>query len=199
MEAEAEACYKEVRCRRVGVVERRHINGMAWLECKWGMGSSASVTRLTCMARTCPPHFALLASARAWAWACPWQVIKAHPDYDRAYVNLGGLYYVQGDLEKAAAAYVKALETNPENAIARHALGALQGEKLDGASLDYLAQLFDSYSATFDASLHALEYRSPELLRRAVDAFLATPAGKPLRPSKKKGACRPRARARVNE
>lgn len=43
-----------------------------------------------------------------------------------------------------------------------------QGEKLDGASLDYLSQLFDSYSATFDASLHALEYKAPELLRRCV-------------------------------
>ena len=41
-----------------------------------------------------------------------------------------------------------------------------KGEKLDGASLDYLSQLFDSYSATFDASLHALEYKAPELLRR---------------------------------
>ncbi len=121
------------------------------------------------------------------AEACYQRVTQAHPEYDRAWVNLGGLYYVTGRLEEAAAAYVKALDVNPQNPLARHALGALQGEKLDGASLDYLAQLFDSYSATFDASLHALEYKAPELLRRAVDTHLASPRGKPLRPSKKKG------------
>uniref|UniRef100_I2CRA6 Tetratricopeptide repeat family protein n=1 Tax=Nannochloropsis gaditana (strain CCMP526) TaxID=1093141 RepID=I2CRA6_NANGC len=75
-------------------------------------------------------------------------------------------------MEKSAAWYMKALEHNPKNAIAAHALGALGGEKLEGASLAYLAELFDSYSATFDASLHALEYKSPELLRRAVDGLL---------------------------
>jgi predicted TPR repeat methyltransferase len=99
-------------------------------------------------------------------------LIQAHPEYDRAYVNLGGYYYTQGEMEKSAAWYMKALEHNPQNAIAAHALGALGGEKLEGASLAYLAELFDSYSATFDASLHALEYKSPELLRRAVDGHL---------------------------
>jgi predicted TPR repeat methyltransferase len=113
---------------------------------------------------------------------CYRHLIQAHPSYDRAYVNLGGYYYIKGDMEKAAALYMKALEVNPENAIATHALGALQGEKLEGASLDYLSELFDSYSATFDASLHALEYKSPELLRRAVDGYLGSPEGKELAP-----------------
>lgn len=103
---------------------------------------------------------------------CYLRLIQAHPEYDRAYVNLGGYYYTQGEMEKSAAWYMKALEHNPQNAIAAHALGALGGEKLEGASLAYLAELFDSYSATFDASLHALEYKSPELLRRAVDGHL---------------------------
>jgi tetratricopeptide (TPR) repeat protein len=114
--------------------------------------------------------------------SCYRHLIHAHPSYDRAYVNLGGYFYIKGDMEKAAALYMKALEINPENAIATHALGALQGEKLEGASLDYLSELFDSYSATFDASLHALEYKSPELMRRAVDWYLDSPEGKALAP-----------------
>jgi len=121
---------------------------------------------------------------------CYRHLILAHPSYDRAYVNLGGYFYIKGDLEKAAALYMKALEINPENAIAIHALGALQGEKLEGASLDYLSELFDSYSATFDASLHALEYKSPELMRRAVDRYLGSPEGKELAPKVKENPMR---------
>lgn len=91
------------------------------------------------------------------AEACYQRVTKSHPNYDRAWVNLGGLYYVTGcvcacvavccvwvqtfeawrypthtrmidprQLEEAAAAYVRALEVSPDNALARHALGALQ-------------------------------------------------------------------------
>ena len=49
-----------------------------------------------------------------------------------------------------------------------------QGEKLEGASLSYLSELFDSYSATFDASLAALEYKSPQNLRRYVCMYVYT-------------------------
>jgi predicted TPR repeat methyltransferase len=66
------------------------------------------------------------------------------------------------------------------NAIASHALDALKGSRLEGASKEYVAELFDSYSASFDASLAALQYKSPFLLRKAVDAFLATEEGKEL-------------------
>lgn len=41
---------------------------------------------------------------------------------------------VTGDLGGAAALYLKALEINPQNAIASHALDALRGSKIEGAS-----------------------------------------------------------------
>jgi predicted TPR repeat methyltransferase len=61
--------------------------------------------------------------------------------------------------------YQRALELNPQNAMAEHALSALEGRQVEHASKEYLAGLFDSYSATFDESLASLGYSSPELLR----------------------------------
>lgn len=85
-----------------------------------------------------------------------------------------------GDLSSAAALYLKALEINPNNHIASHALDALKGSRLEGASKEYVAELFDSYSASFDESLAALEYKSPFLLRKAVDGYLASEEGREL-------------------
>lgn len=52
----------------------------------------------------------------------------------------------------------------PENPVAAHVCAAFQGEKLDGSSDDYVRELFDSFSETFEASLKKVNYRIPDRL-----------------------------------
>ena len=78
--------------------------------------------------------------------------------------------------ERASTLLREWLASEPGNAVARHMLAACEGggKAPDRASDDYVRQVFDSFAASFDAKLEALQYRAPALvvdsLRRAVGA-----------------------------
>jgi predicted TPR repeat methyltransferase len=83
-----------------------------------------------------------------------------------------------GEKERAAQLYREWLAEEPDNPVVQHQLVACLGETAPvRASDEYVKELFDSFSTSFDAKLEALNYRAPELVTQAVAAALgAAPA-----------------------
>jgi predicted TPR repeat methyltransferase len=83
-----------------------------------------------------------------------------------------------GERERAAQLYRDWLAEEPDNPVVQHQLAACLGETAPPrASDEYVKELFDSFSTSFDAKLEALNYRAPELVAQAVAAALgAAPA-----------------------
>ena len=52
----------------------------------------------------------------------------------------------------------------PENPVAAHVYAAFQGRELEGSADEYVCELFDSFSESFEAALKKVNYRIPELL-----------------------------------
>ena len=72
----------------------------------------------------------------------------------------------QGKMEKAIQAYNKALSIKPSYGHARHMLSALTGNTNETAPSEFVEDLFDEYSYTFEASLvDKLEYKTPKLIK----------------------------------
>jgi predicted TPR repeat methyltransferase len=112
-------------------------------------------------------HEGLLANSRAVAlWP---QHLQGRELVIRALLLLG-------ERERAAALYREWLAEEPDNAVVQHQLAACLGEGVpERASDAYVQQVFDAFSASFDAKLEALHYRAPQLV---VDALRAV-AGEP--------------------
>ena len=99
------------------------------------------------------------------------RALAVKPDAAVAYGNLGAALGAVGRVDEAVAAYRACLDRDPGNAAARHMLAALTGETTKAAPGDYVAKLFDSCAGRFDELLvDRLGYRTPDLMRRAVDA-----------------------------
>jgi tetratricopeptide (TPR) repeat protein len=114
-----------------------------------------------------------------------WPIILSYPDArDLAYNDLGALYELTGDVEKAKQSYLKALEVNPRSRETASSLGRLylaQGD-LRNAERWYHLQL--EHRPTLDAmvGLASVCYQSSRYdeaeshYRRAMDQFGATSA-----------------------
>jgi len=90
------------------------------------------------------------------------------------YRGLGENLARLGELEAAREAFARMLEMAPDDAAAKFAVAALSEEGIDAAPEDYVSELFDRFAETFDAQLTGqLDYRTPALLRGAIDAALA--------------------------
>ncbi len=99
------------------------------------------------------------------------------PESARAQVNLGQSLLDRGEREAAAICLRRALELEPQDASARHFLDVVEGRASAAAPAGYVRELFDAYAERFDAHLvAALEYRTPELLARALDECLGANA-----------------------
>jgi hypothetical protein len=73
---------------------------------------------------------------------------------------------------KAIDLYNRALLIDVENVMAKHALQTLSGKSENSMNLEYITQLFDSYSFHFDQSLKLLDYKSHLLVAQAVGKYL---------------------------
>lgn len=104
------------------------------------------------------------------------KAVELEPTDSIVYERFGLMLYALGRFDEAARIYRLWLGKEPGSAVARHMLSAMTGEDVpDRASDSYITRLFDGFSSSFDAQLHALEYRAPELLAAAVLGEL--PAG----------------------
>lgn len=106
------------------------------------------------------------------AMACYQQVLQINPDHSSANNNLAYVYHREGLTEPAIACYRKVLAANPEHRAAAHMLAALQGEEVDETPVEYVREVFDSFSEYFEQSLvNNLGYKVPEKLRSLLDRW----------------------------
>jgi predicted TPR repeat methyltransferase len=102
--------------------------------------------------------------------------LELEPTDGAVYERFGMVLYSLGRFEQATDVYRRWLKVDPQSPVARHMLAAMTGQHVpERAGDEYIARLFDNFSASFDTQLRRLEYRAPELLSAAVLAEL--PAG----------------------
>ena len=100
------------------------------------------------------------------------RVVAVTPGWAEAWFGLAGLLLRQDRCEEARAAFHRVLEIAPDHGPARHMTSALDGANPDGPAGDYVRRLFDDYAGRFEAELiDGLGYRTPDLLRSAVEPF----------------------------
>jgi predicted TPR repeat methyltransferase len=93
--------------------------------------------------------------------------IRLRPDYAEAYCNLGNALAGLGQVESAIVAFRQAAAHGYK--AAEHMAAALSGVNNHSPPGDYVAELFNSYAATFERVLVGdLEYRAPQILRALV-------------------------------
>lgn len=83
---------------------------------------------------------------------------------------------VMGERERAAVLLREWLAESPGHPAAEHLLAACEGRAPERASDDYVADMFDAYAESFDASLARLHYQAPALVAGAVAQALGAPA-----------------------
>jgi predicted TPR repeat methyltransferase len=97
------------------------------------------------------------------------RAIAIYPELTQARTTVGYALCRLGRVDEAAAHFRKMLEEDPENEEIQHRLAACGvGEVPERASDGCVRRSFDSYSASFDASLASLQYRAPELIQAAL-------------------------------
>ncbi len=90
---------------------------------------------------------------------------------------LGVMYAQTSQLDKAAEVFREWLVKEPDSPQARHYLAAVTGEQVpDRAPDDYVVEVFDVFSTSFDERLAGLEYRAPRLVGELVARLLGAPA-----------------------
>jgi len=90
---------------------------------------------------------------------------------------LGLAYSTQGMKDEAVAVYRAWLDAEPGNPLAEFHLRACTGDDVPERAPDvYVARVFDSFAASFDAKLADLSYQAPALVAAAVARHAGTPA-----------------------
>ena len=106
------------------------------------------------------------------AAACYEQLLAREPDHLSGLNNFAYLCHLQGEYKRAKQLYQRLLELDPGHPGARHMLAALRGTAEATPSTEYVRDLFDQYSESFEQSLlEKLEYRVPELLFACLNRY----------------------------
>ena len=94
------------------------------------------------------------------------RAISVDSNHALAHYNLGNALRDQGMFEDAAASYRRAIELDCNNLSAKHLLAALTGHTTQAAPRQYIVDMYDVYSKTFDGHLvDKLGYKVPGVLR----------------------------------
>ncbi|WP_163336632.1 tetratricopeptide repeat protein [Desulfopila sp. IMCC35008] len=102
-------------------------------------------------------------------------VLLHDPENDAATNNLAFTFHLTGDLERALYYYRQLLRLRPNHAPASHMIAALEGATPTQPPDEYIKEVFDNYSATYEESLtKKLDYSVPEQLRTVMDTFRGT-------------------------
>lgn len=103
--------------------------------------------------------------------------IGLRSDHSDAHYELGMAHKAAGRVDEAIRCFRRAVELNPENGSACHVLSALTGVTTKTAPRQYVRNLFDGYSSTFEKHLVSeLGYRVPGRFR---ELLLAAPRRPP--------------------
>jgi predicted TPR repeat methyltransferase len=99
--------------------------------------------------------------------------IQANPDFVEGYYNLSVTQHDLKLLPDAIESLHRTIELDPEHTAALHMLAALSGETPDGAPQQFVTNLFDQYSNSFEADVvNRLEYIIPTRLRELFSEFI---------------------------
>jgi predicted TPR repeat methyltransferase len=94
------------------------------------------------------------------------QATELQNDHAEAFYELGIAHKAAGKIDEAIDCLHRAVELSPENGSACHALSALTGVTTRTAPVEYIRDLFDSYSSTFEEHLlKGLKYCVPKRFR----------------------------------
>ena len=94
------------------------------------------------------------------------RAILVDSDHALAHYNLGNALREQGMFEEAVASYRRAIELDENNLSAKHLLAALTGHTTQIAPRQYIVDMYNVYSKTFDDHLiDKLGYKIPKVLR----------------------------------
>jgi len=105
--------------------------------------------------RECVPHFC--------------KALELQPSFKEVTKRLSSVYYMLGEIDKAAKMYKQWLKLEPDNPIARHHLAACTREAVPVRAGDaYVESTFDDLADSFDEHLGKLGYRGPELFVEAL-------------------------------
>jgi len=103
------------------------------------------------------------------AVGCYCKAITIAPRNPQTRPLLGLAYYRLGQLDDAAMVYRAWLADEPDNPVALHMFAACSGENVpERASDAYVETTFDNFAESFDAKLHRLDYRAPQLVAETV-------------------------------
>ena len=80
------------------------------------------------------------------------------------YEYMGRCFTKLGNTDSAKESLLHSLRLNKDNMLASHMLAALQGSSSEHAPPEYVSQLFDDYSTSFEESLSELQYVAPNLI-----------------------------------
>lgn len=102
---------------------------------------------------------------------CFQRVVVSRPADATAHLNLARMLRLARRIDAASAAYREAIRLAPDREDWRFELAACSGDgSASGAPEEYIRQLFDEYSPSYDRHmLGDLDYRVPELLLEAVN------------------------------
>ncbi len=105
------------------------------------------------------------AGQRSDAMAAYEKVLALSDQHCSALSNLAYCAHLEGAYEKAAGLYRRLLRVRPDHMAAGYMLDALEGKNTATPPPEYIQQLFDGYSGSFDQDLvENLSYRVPALL-----------------------------------
>lgn len=98
------------------------------------------------------------------------RVLRIDPNHLPANKNLAYIYHLLGDNSKATFLYEHILSLEPDNAQVTHMIAAISGEAAVQAPPEYVREVFDNYSETFEKNLlDDLHYTVPAQLRAGVN------------------------------
>lgn len=87
-------------------------------------------------------------------------------DYQPVLSNLAYTHHRLGETDDALALYEKLISLNPEHKSAKHMIATLRDEEILNIDNDYITELFDDYSDSFEQDLLSiLKYQVPTLLK----------------------------------
>jgi len=93
------------------------------------------------------------------------QLLDLEPGHVSGLNNFAYLCHLQGEYSRAQELYHRLLNLRPDHPGALHMLASLNGTAEATPANEYVRELFDQYSDSFEQSLlEKLEYRVPELL-----------------------------------
>jgi len=105
------------------------------------------------------------------------RVVHLQPTNNNARSSLAAAYVRAGQEKQATELYKEWLLQEPDNAMVKHLLSALTGEKVPARAEDgYVVSVFDGCADTFDEHLSKLEYKAPQLVADATRQLLGEPA-----------------------